>query len=114
MPLQAYLVTEPETGDDSIDQNLETEDLVVENSDTGEGSTSEDGYIDEPQEWDSASSDGEDVVVDSDSDDGTYGGMFTSVNQNRVTRSGRRVVAPKHFMYDGDSGISYTIYNAKF
>ena len=114
LPLQAYLVTEPETGDDSIDQNLETEDLVVENSDTGEGSTSEDGYIDEPQEWDSASSDGEDVVVDSDSDDGTYGGMFTSVNQNRVTRSGRRVVAPKHFMYDGDSGISYTIYNAKF
>ena len=105
MPLQAYLVTEPETEGDSIDQ-------TAENSDTGEGSTSEDGYIDEPGEWDSASSDGEDVVVETDSDDGTYDGMFTSVNQNRVTRSGRRVVAPKHFMYNGDSGISYIIYIA--
>ena len=38
-------------------------------------------------------------MVDSDSEDGTYGGIFTSVNQNRVTRSGRRIVAPKHFMY---------------
>ena len=50
-----------------------------------------------------------DKVVDSDSEDGTYGGIFTSVNQNRVTRSGRRIVAPKHFMYDEESGILYTI-----
>ena len=49
------------------------------------------------------------AVVDSDSEDGTYGGIFTSVNQNRVTRSGRRIVAPKHFMYDEESGILYTI-----
>ena len=43
------------------------------------------------------------MVVDSDTDGGMF--TFTSVNQNR---------APKHFMYDEDSGISYTIHNAKY
>ena len=111
LPLQAYLATEPETEDDIIDQNLDTDDLAGENSDTDEGvnNTTVDGYVDEPGEWDSGSLDGEDAVVDSDSEDGTYGGIFTSVNQNRVTRSGRRIVAPKHFMYDEESGILYTI-----
>ena len=111
LPLQAYLATEPETEDDIIDQNLDTDDLAGENSDTDEGvnNTTVDGYVDEPGEWDSGSSDGEDAVVDSDLEDGTYGGIFTSVNQNRVTRSGRRIVAPKHFMYDEESGILYTI-----
>ena len=69
MPLQAYLATEPETEDDIIDQNLDTDDLAGENSDTDEGvnNTTVDGYVDEPGEWDSGSSDG---------------GIFTSVNQN--------------------------------
>ena len=107
LPLQAYLATVPETEDDIIDQNLDTDDLAGENSDTDEGvnNTTVDGYVDEPGEWDSGSSDGEDAVVDSDSEDGTCGVIFTSVNQNRVTRSGRRIVAPKHFMYEEESGI---------
>ena len=79
--------TEAETEDDIIDQNLDTDDLAGENSDTDEGvnNTTVDGYVDEPGEQDSGNSDGEDAVVDSDSEDGTYVGIFTSVNQNRVT-----------------------------
>ena len=66
---------------------------------------SDDGYADEPVEWDSScSSDAED-----DPDCVNNSGIFNHMNQNRVTRSGRRVVAAKHFMFEEDSGV-YVIF----
>ena len=88
---------------------------IDDNFDTAAGGSKEtntdDGYIDEPAEWDSASSsDGEDVLVENDSEIASISGSFSNVNQNRVTRSGRRITAAKHFMYDEDSGMYFMTY----
>ena len=97
LPLQAYSIAEPETVNGNPDEDFNkdtTEDSIERNSDAG--------YVDEPAEWDSASStDDEEDVYESVSNSGT----FSHMNQNRVTRSGRKVVAAKHFMFEEDSGV---------
>jgi hypothetical protein len=99
LPLQAYSVVEPETEDENPDDNF-NEDTTEDSNERNTESNM--GYVDEPAEWDSASS--TDDLEDVDESVNTSG-SFSHMNQNRVTRSGRRVVAAKHFMFEEDSGV---------
>ena len=111
LPLQAYQTEdrEPDFTDNPVsDQAEELENEPVESiSVTGqEGLARSNDFVDEDPEWDSAgnsSSDGVEVNGNEESDvgepvDAVAG--YSHVNQSRVTRSGRRVIAAKHFMYD--------------
>jgi len=99
LPLQAYSIAEPEpmTVNENPDKDIDG-DAVGDSDETN----SDDGYVDELVEWDSScSTDAED-----DPDCVNNSGIFNHMNQNRVTRSGRRVVAAKHFMFEEDSDDS--------
>ena len=63
------------------------------------GSSADDDLIDEPPEWDSESSDEEDILMVTAGEPEVREG-YSHHNQQRVTRSGRRVMAAKHYMFD--------------
>ena len=69
------------------------------------GNSAENNFIDEPPEWDSESSDEEDILLvtgheEANSDEPDLRKGYSQFNQKRVTRSGRRIIAAKHFMFD--------------
>ena len=104
LPLQAYFTDdlEEDTDEDVEHRDEEEEDtsgLVLA------GSGAEDDLIDEPPEWDSESSDEEDIVVET-ADEPEVREGYSHHNQQRVTRSGRRVIAAKHYMFDAGSFTS--------
>ena len=104
LPLQAYLTDdlEEDTDEDVEHRDEEEEDtsgLVLAGSGAG------DNLIDEPPEWDSESSDEEDIVVET-ADEPEVREGYSHHNQQRVTRSGRRVIAAKHYMFDAGSFTS--------
>ena len=110
LPLQAYLTADPETelesGQDETQKTLDDDIVRIEGRDLN---NSDDGYVDEPPEWDSDSSDdGEGEVEDGcEVEDVIETAGFIHVNQDRVTRSGRRVNAARHFMYD--TGLQFIL-----
>ena len=69
---------------------------------TDDSDFARDEFIDEAQEWDSSGSSDDEVEDGGDvgGEEVTGGAGYSHVNQSRVTRSGRRVMAAKHFMYD--------------
>ena len=106
LPLQAYLTDDPEAVEgeaqcDVIVAEGDGEVIVAEGD--GEGDTEEYNktaeFIDEEPEWDSDGS-SSDVEESEDEVSEPVSGGFSHVNQSKVTRSGRVVVAAKHFMYD--------------
>ena len=108
LPLQAYLTDDPEVlnTDENVDQRAEEEEdtsglVVAEHG-------AEDDLIDEPPEWDSESYDEEDILmVTADEPEAREG--YSHFNQQRITRSGRRIVAAKHYMFD-TGGFTFKVH----
>eukprot|EP00092_Neocalanus_flemingeri_P086920 GFUD01109595.1.p1 GENE.GFUD01109595.1~~GFUD01109595.1.p1 ORF type:complete len:184 (+),score=67.79 GFUD01109595.1:34-585(+) len=110
LPLQAYLTEDPEEvmeTDENVDHRADVEEEDISGLKEA-GNDAEDNLIDEPPEWDSESSDEEDVLLVAGCDEANSGEPelrdgYNHFNQQRVTRSGRKVLAAKHFMFDTDS-----------
>ena len=108
LPLQSYLISDA----DDIDENLEDVGVETELSDETEVDENFEQFVDEPPEWESDSSDDADTMDEYEVQEEvpTVAG-FCHLNQNLVTRSGRRVLAARHFMFDQGLSNCYTLKN---
>ena len=86
LPLQAYLADDPDVEDENLGAR-EDETEPIEETPVNE---SIEEFVDEPPEWDTDCSDDEAEDVQ---EDGSNEAGFCHVNQNLVTRSGRRIMA---------------------